>query len=1160
MDSVMDTPMMELELSARPEALLPHERMSVEDRPRRQSSTPSLANRVHPPQSEDEWVEFIDNYIRYGFVTQSELFLPADNQIKEHSPTTSGDVTPMQETFEFTMQTEANIENAVPAAMDISPKALNAGTAPMGLPTIRRPSSSKGDSDDCTKQCHTMSSCSTGSMSGSGAFSESRRSEAQRVKKFYEQNGFLCAPAQLPRDAKKRLRAIRRLGFDGKDLSAMRRPTLDRYTKLLTLILKAKMSTVTILGSETQVFPSEVGLGINRLGMDLGICTHTALSTGKPLVIENADNDWRFSKHPMVLSGTIKSYCGAPLRQGKSAAIIGTLCVIDDKPRPDFNSDVQEMVKELAACVSNELELLAKAEEQKLAQRMHNVASRFSQQWLQSTSSLTRTINRQKANGRAHKGKKQVNIAMSESEREPDEQISIYDEACQYVSETIKRAIPPIPQSKEQPHSGRQNGFWQTDGPESFSSGSAGGIVSSPVEEAPEGDFSAQEDIPMETLKPQVYHVPIRSSSTGNLSLKDGDMARAGILGCSDKDFSPPQNMSQILMTTIVHNLQSRKIWYEAGDGDVDVDGDGDSEEADIKLLLGKDSAALVLPVFDHRGQIPFLFVACSSDDIFAYDAAALSFITMDESQRAFATMANHELKTPLHRKSFVLIDKILMCAHDLRETLEIGLDESRTPTMSEKTEMFKLCDIILAGAEKTQGILTAVVEYHANADRSTERQFALQMRTADDSEEVEDILTEALHDAVEQEKLKKAALGQDLSLVETIVEIVPRKTGWKIARDSGTIKKVLEYLLVNAYHATTEGYILITCEDTSQQGNLTTGYDDATATVRIRVKDTGCGMPKEFHESGEIFDPFTKVDKFSSGAGLGVTLAKRTIDAMGGSIYYESLPGKGTLVTIEVPLPIEPGQDAVNNASSKVKLTRIRCALLGFQDSSQFGIHVVGDFLKRKLERRNVEICEPEEADIIIIEERALNEESVKIDMIPEGNNPSENTPVTEAATDAGEALAVSPIQEVMATALEADLHAIKQCIPASELKVLIVEDNAINRQVLARMIKKLGYPYEEAEDGVVGVEKYKTFRPSLVLMDIDMPRKDGFGASADIRAYEAKLHIPKAPIVAVTAIRDDAAIARGKIECKIDHWLVKPLGLKLLTEKITELYDIQR
>jgi signal transduction histidine kinase len=73
-----------------------------------------------------------------------------------------------------------------------------------------------------------------------------------------------------------------------------------------------------------------------------------------------------------------------------------------------------------------------------------------------------------------------------------------------------------------------------------------------------------------------------------------------------------------------------------------------------------------------------------------------------------------------------------------------------------------------------------------------------------------------------------------------------------------------LENLLINAYHATEEGYILVTCEDISHEGQITSGFDATTPTVRIRIKDTGEGMPGAFCESGEIFEPFRKVDQYS--------------------------------------------------------------------------------------------------------------------------------------------------------------------------------------------------------------------------------------------------------------------------------------------------------
>jgi hypothetical protein len=109
------------------------------------------------------------------------------------------------------------------------------------------------------------------------------------------------------------------------------------------------------------------------------------------------------------------------------------------------------------------------------------------------------------------------------------------------------------------------------------------------------------------------------------------------------------------------------------------------------------------------------------------------------------------------------------------------------------------------------------------------------------------------------------------------------------------------------------------------------------------------------------------------------VTLAKRAIDQMGGTIAYESLPDKGTLVTIEVPLQIHPQRQDDNIALFGPNPTTVQCALIGFDDSTQFGIHVAGEFLKRKLQRRNAAVCAVENANLVIVEERALNDEVVK-------------------------------------------------------------------------------------------------------------------------------------------------------------------------------------
>lgn len=76
------------------------------------------------------------------------------------------------------------------------------------------------------------------------------------------------------------------------------------------------------------------------------------------------------------------------------------------------------------------------------------------------------------------------------------------------------------------------------------------------------------------------------------------------------------------------------------------------------------------------------------------------------------------------------------------------------------------------------------------------------------------------------------------------------------------------------------------------------------------------------------------------------------------------------------------------------------------------------------------------------------------------------------------------------------------------------------------------MGIQCVEAVDGVEGVAEYRKFRPSLVLLDINMPRKDGFETAAEIRAYEAKRKLPRSRIVAVTALSGESNRRRGLIE----------------------------
>ncbi len=111
--------------------------------------------------------------------------------------------------------------------------------------------------------------------------------------------------------------------------------------------------------------------------------------------------------------------------------------------------------------------------------------------------------------------------------------------------------------------------------------------------------------------------------------------------------------------------------------------------------------------------------------------------------------------------------------------------------------------------------------------------------------------------------------------------------------------------------------------------------------------------------------------------------------------------------------------------------------------------------------------------------------------------------------------------------------------------LKVLIVEDNLINQKVATGILKQLGHKVEVAENGKVGVDKYKTSDYDVVLMDIQMPVMDGFTATKEIREFEHDEKKSSGYIIALTA----NALKEDKEKCYevgMNDFLAKPFKIK--------------
>jgi len=113
---------------------------------------------------------------------------------------------------------------------------------------------------------------------------------------------------------------------------------------------------------------------------------------------------------------------------------------------------------------------------------------------------------------------------------------------------------------------------------------------------------------------------------------------------------------------------------------------------------------------------------------------------------------------------------------------------------------------------------------------------------------------------------------------------------------------------------------------------------------------------------------------------------------------------------------------------------------------------------------------------------------------------------------------------------------------------KILIVEDNEMNRDMLSRRLRRKGYEIEVAVDGQQGVEMATASLPDIVLMDMSLPVKDGWAATKELKRNEATAGLK---IIALTAHAMEGDRQKA-MKAGCDDYDTKPIDLKRLLEKI--------
>ena len=394
-------------------------------------------------------------------------------------------------------------------------------------------------------------------------------------------------------------------------------------------------------------------------------------------------------------------------------------------------------------------------------------------------------------------------------------------------------------------------------------------------------------------------------------------------------------------------------------------------------------------------------------------------------------------------------------------------------------------------------------------------------------------------------------------------------------------VNQVLLNLLSNAIKFTPAGgTVALTIR---QLPRAPRGY----GSYEIRVKDTGIGMSEEFTK--HIFEPFERERNTTAsgiqGTGLGMAITKNIIDTMGGTIELVSEQGKGTEFTIHLdfrlqsePKTIEVVQelegmralvvdDSFSTCDSVTKMLRqigmrsewvmhgkeaVLHARQAYELGDEYHAYIIDWFLPdlSGLEVvRQIRAIVGDSAPIIIVtayDWTAFEEEARNAGATAFCNKPvflSELRDVLLAATSRTE----PELQTVSIPDLSRQLQG---------KRLLLAEDNELNREIAEELLSDSGFVVETAEDGTVALEKVKNSVPgyyALVLMDIQMPRMNGYDAARAIRALEDP-KLAAIPIVAMTANAFDEDRKRA-LESGMNAHIAKPIDIKKLLEVLTEI-----
>ena len=539
---------------------------------------------------------------------------------------------------------------------------------------------------------------------------------------------------------------------------------------------------------------------------------------------------------------------------------------------------------------------------------------------------------------------------------------------------------------------------------------------------------------------------------------------------------------------------------------------------------------------------------------------------SMDVSQEKKAEIESHKALKDAYRAaenaSRAKTEFLSNMSHDIRTPMNaiVGLTAIAGANIESQDRVVECLGKITKSSRHLLGLINEVLDMariESGRMSLAEEDFSL-------PELVDNLLT-----------LTKPAIDEHHHQLEVHVEHIEHEA---VCGDSLRIQQVFVNLMSNAVKYTPDGgNITLTIKEKPN------GFSELGC-YEFSIEDNGIGMTPEFQKI--MFEPFSRADDHRTtkvqGTGLGMAIARNIVNLMNGDIQVESAPNKGTKITVTVYLKLQENEkeqekelldlpvlvvddDKTCCESTVATLQEIgiagewvltgkeaveRCAARHKTGRDYFA--VILDWKMPEMDgiatARRIRECVGEDVTIIILTSFEFSE-------------------IEEEARAAGvDAFIAKPLFRSRLTATLRQFTSGKKEKNARNYledfaktdytgkRLLLVEDNDLNREIATEILGMTGVTVETAENGKIAVEKVAAAPEnwySLILMDIQMPVMNGYEATAAIRSLPGSRG--KVPIIAMTAnaFAEDVQLAKNT---GMNEHIAKPLDLNKLNDVLKQ------